>query len=258
MASMVSEALIELALRPQGRAQVGLIVDRTPERIVELRPSHPIPGPNQVAVVRCAPERVAAVVAEADALAAAHGLACLWILDPDARPVDLPDRLSASGLRPTGETAVMVLPASAELTPGDAAIEIVDALRDLATFAAAEAVQAAGFGGAPAPREDARFADARADPGRRCLLALVGGEPAGMAWATVHEDGVLLNGGTVAPPFQRRGVYRALLAARLALARHAGVAGIGVQARPDTAAPILARLGFTEVGRWRLFGRDRA
>ena len=61
------------------------------------------------------------------------------------------------------------------------------------------------------------------------------------------------NGGAVAPRFRGRGVYRALVAARLELARAAGLAGVAVQAMPDTSAPILAWLGFTEVGRLQVF-----
>ena len=260
MGHVLPEALVELALRPWGRQSVGVIVDRTPERIVELRPSHPIPGPNRVCQVRCRPERVADLVAETRAAAAAHGLRCAWILDPDARPADLPERLAACGMSPTEELAVMVLPASAGLPVGGAGIEIVAALADLATFVAAEAAQAEAFESAPidpadarrAAAQEARFEEGRADARRHCLLALLDGEPAGMGWATVHEEGVLLNGGSVAPRFQGRGVYRALLAARLALARDAGVGGVATQARLDTSAPILAGLGFTEVGRWRL------
>jgi GNAT superfamily N-acetyltransferase len=253
MAVVLPPELVELALRPFGRPAPGVIVDRTPERVVELRPNHPIPGPNNVSRIRCTPERVQAMIAEARALTLSRGLRCIWILDPDARPADLPDRLAASGLLPEDDLAVMVLPASADLETPDAPVELVDALRDAETFRTAESVQAAAFGHDPAPRQDGRLADARADPRRRFALALVDGLPAGAGWATVFEDGVLLNGGAVVPRFRGRGVYRTLVAARLGMARSAGVAGICVQARPDTSAPILARLGFTEVGRVRVF-----
>lgn len=258
MALVVPDELVELALRPWGRPGAGVVLDRTPERVIELRPNHPIPGPNSVSLVRCAPDRVAPVVAEARDLAAAHGLRCVWILDPDARPADLPDRLAASGILPQEDLAAMVLPAGADLSPVDPRIEVVDALGDADAFLAAEAVQAAAFGGEPAARQAGRLADGRADPARHFLLARMDGEPAGAGWATVRESGVYLNGGAVAPGFQGRGVYRALLAARLELARRAGVAGVCVQARPDTAAPILARLGFTEVGRSRIFAEATA
>jgi GNAT superfamily N-acetyltransferase len=82
-----------------------------------------------------------------------------------------------------------------------------------------------------------RFEFARRDVARHCFLALLEGEPAGTGWAAVREHGVSLNGGAVDPRFQGRGVYRALLAVRLALARRAGVEGVTVQARQNASAP---------------------
>lgn len=253
MAFVLPEPLVEMALHPWGRPCVGVVVDRTPERIVELDVNFPIPGPNHVCEVRCAPERVAAVVEEARRLADERELRCTWILDRDARPEDLPGRLAAHGIHLESEVLAMVLPGDAELRPGGAPVELVDALGDLETFGAAEAVQAAAFGDGPAPRQEGRFQDGRDEPTRHFFLALLDGEPAGAAWATVHDDGVLMNGGAVAPRFRGRGVYRALLAERLALARRAGAPGLATLARPDTSAPILARLGFTEVGRLGMY-----
>ena len=147
----------------------------------------------------------------------------------------------------------MVLRAETIVASSDPAIEIVDGLLDKAMYGAAEAVQAAAFqDGGPLPGQAERYAEACADPARRFFLARVGGEPAGAGWATVHRDGVLLNGGAVHPRFQGRGVYRALVAARLGLAREVGAAGLGVQAKPDTSGPILSRFGFRRVGRWRI------
>ncbi len=250
---MPREPLVELALRPWGRPQVGLIQHRTPERLVELWPSFPIPGPNHVCLVRCAPERVDRMIDQTRELAAAHGMCCMWILDPDAEPGDLGDRLTARGIPQVEELDVMVLPLGATVASGDPAIEIIDGLRDEATYQAAEAVQAAAFKhDGPLPGQPQRFAEARADAARRFFLALVGGEPAGAGWATVHQDGVQVNGGAVHPRFQGRGVYRALVAARLGLAREVGAAGLGVQAKPDTSGPILSRFGFRTVGRWRI------
>jgi len=249
---MSLDPLVEVALRPWGRPQVGLIQHRTPERLVELWPSFPMPGPNHVCLVRCAPERVDPMIDETRQLAAAHGLRCMWILDPGAKPADLGERLNARGIPQVEELDVMVLPVGTTVAPGDQAIQIVDGLRDVATYQAAEAVQAAAFrDGGPLPGQPERFAEACADPARRLFLALVGGEPAGAGWGTVHGEGVLINGGAVHPRFQGRGVYRALVAARLGLAREVGAAGLGVQAKPDTSGPILSRFGFRTVGRWR-------
>jgi GNAT superfamily N-acetyltransferase len=245
------DALSELAIRPWGRPQVGLERLATPERLVELWPSFPIPGPNHVCLVRCAPARVDGLIDEVRRLFAARGLPGMWILDPDVGPADLADRLLARGIVPSGDVDVMVLPATASVDPGDPGIEIVDALSDEETFWSAEAVQTAAFrDGGPFPGQHQRFEEARADPARRLYLALVDDQPAGAGWATIRDEGVLINGGAVDPHFQGRGVYRALVAARLRLAREVGAAGVGVQARPDTSGPILAGFGFRTVGRW--------
>ena len=250
---MPREPLVELALRPWGRPQVGLIQHRTPERLVELWPSFPIPGPNHVCLVRCAPERVDPMIDETRELAAARGMCCMWILDPDAEPADLGDRLTARGIPQVEELDVMVLPVGATVASGDPAIEIVDGLRDEATYQAAEAVQAAAFKrDGPLPGQPQRFAEARADAARRFFLALVGGEPAGAGRAKVHPNSVPVHSGVVPPRFPGRGVSRPLVAARLGLAREVGAAGLGVQAKPDTSGPILSRFGFRTVGRWRV------
>lgn len=73
------DGLVELALRPWGRPLVGVERDANPERLVELHPSFPIPGPNHVCLVRCAPERVDALIDEVRQLFAVRGLSCMWI-----------------------------------------------------------------------------------------------------------------------------------------------------------------------------------
>jgi hypothetical protein len=182
-----------------------------------------------------------------------YDLRCLWLLDPDARPHDLPARLTALGIRAIEKLELMVLPAGSTLPPLGPGIQIVDGLRDLATYGVTERVQAESFGDSgPAPRQRERFEELRSDPTRCLFLALMHGVPAGAGRATVHQGGVILTGGAVVARFRGRGVYLALLAERLALARHAGVPGVVAQAKLNTSAPILARFGFTTVGHWRV------
>ena len=92
---------------------------------------------------------------------------------------------------------------------------------------------------------------------RRVLLATVDGEPAGSAGLTLYAPaGAIINGGAVRERFRGRGVYRAMVAARLAMARDAGVPGLSVWGGPMS-APILRRLGFETVG-WRRFHVDES
>lgn len=78
----------------------------------------PIPGPNHVAWIRCAPEEVAEMVRDVRQTFAARGLRFVWILDPDAEPPDLAERLQAFGVRPDPHddtAAAMILPADAPI-----------------------------------------------------------------------------------------------------------------------------------------------
>lgn len=249
---MATDPLVDLALRPWGRPAVGVVQHRTVERLVELQPSFPVPGPSHVCLVRCAPERAEAMIDETRAFIRGHGLPFMWALDEGTEPADFGRRLAARGIPEVDLVHCMVLSVGAEVDPGAAPVEIVDALRDEATFRAAEEVQAAAFGSPVTPGQHDRFEEGRTDAVRHFLLALLDGRPVGAGWATVHEAGVLMNGGAVDPAFQGRGVYRALVAARLALARRAGVAGLVTLARPDTSEPILAAFGFRAVGTIRM------
>jgi GNAT superfamily N-acetyltransferase len=251
------DPLHELALRPWGRPQPGGVQLRTAERLIELYPAFPIPGPNRVCLLRCAPERVDPMVDEVRAVLAERGQRCAWLLDDRVAPADLEARLVARGMRCVEEVDAMALPLAAVSDVLEAAVrpgpgvEIVDGLRDAETYAAAEAVQEAAFGEPMPGSRRQRLANDVADPDRHVFLALADGRPAGAGWATRWRGGVLLTGGAVHPELRGRGVYRALVGARLRLARQTGAAGLVTSARQDTSAPILARLGFRTVGRWR-------
>ena len=92
---------------------------------------------------------------------------------------------------------------------------------------------------------------------RRVILATIDGEPAGSAGLTLYAPaGAIINGGAVRQKFRGRGVYRAMVAARLEIAREAGAPGIAVWGGPMS-APILSKLGFQTVG-WRKFYLDGA
>ncbi len=87
------------------------------------------------------------------------------------------------------------------------------------------------------------------------LLATVDGQPAGSASLTLFPpDGAIMNGGAVRPQFRGRGVYRAMVAARMRMIREAGAAGAVVWGG-GMSRPILETLGFRTVG-WRRFYVD--
>ncbi len=264
----VSQALIEFANHHRQQAAPGIEVIVRPRYQIMLQPDFPIPGPNNVSWIRCRPDEVDEVIGEARATFAPRHLPVMWTLDPETEPPDFADHLARHGVPPDphgAEAAVMVLPIDATLeAPAIAGLEIRDALADLATFrmadgAAAEAFQADLPGDAPEyiAMEDRRRLNFRAAGNRHLLLAVVDGEPAGSAGLSLFPPaGATINGGSVRPKFRGRGIYRALVAARLEIARRAGVSGLAVWGG-QMSAPILARLGFETVG-WRRFYVDTA
>ena len=69
--------------------------------------------------------------------------------------------------------------------------------------------------------------------------------------------GLLWGAGTV-PHARGRGAYTAVMGARLAFARSAGLSHVGLYARIDTSAPIVQRQGFAAHGEMVFWRRDKA
>jgi GNAT superfamily N-acetyltransferase len=264
--SGVSQALADFANHHRRRSAPGIEVIVTPRYEVTLQPDFPIAGPNSVTWVRCSPGETADVIRAARAAFRPQGLPFLWILDPQTEPPDFAERLLSSGCIPDphgAEVLVMALPVDATIgAPDVPGLEIHDALADPATFTRANIAAAEAFE-APAPAGDAaavaalerRRLNALAAGNQRYLLATVHGEPAGAAGMSLYPPaGATINGGSVRPRFRGRGVYRAMVAARLDTALRAGVAGLAVWGG-EMSAPILAGLGFETVG-WKRFYLD--
>ena len=259
----VSQGLVEFANRFRQPPAPGVEVTETGRYRLTLQPDYPIPGPNSVAWIRCRAEEADALITEVRAIVRPRRLPVMWILDPDTEPASFADRLGAHGAFPephSPEVAVMVLPSEAGIAgPAIDGLEIRDALADPESFRQADSVNAEGFGSEPrdAAAQERRRVNQLEAGNRRVLLATVDGEPAGSAGLTLYPpDGAIINGGAVLQKFRGRGVYRALVAARLAMAREAGAPGVSVWGGPMS-APILSRLGFETVG-WRRFHVDES
>ena len=253
---MSLDSLSEFALRPWGMERAGVLIDRTPERLIELQPSFPIPGPNHVCLVRTTAERVPALLEACRLLYRARGLPCAWIVGPGSEPADLGERLLALGLQAMPELDAMVLPADVGLDPPAPGITFLDGLRDLASFRLAHEIQAEAFGGGVVPGLEARWAELDRDQGRRLVIACLDAEPAAAGWAWITPRGTQLNGGSCRPRLRGRGLYRATVWERWRMARAAGSPGLTVQAMPSS-RPILARLGFRSVGTWHLYADNQ-
>ncbi|MFE7929231.1 GNAT family N-acetyltransferase [Streptomyces sp. NPDC057456] len=184
---------------------------------------------------------------------AARGEAVEWRLRVHDTPADLPDRLSAAGFTPLPPSAVLIGPV-AEATvrrpvlPGGVTLRQVSADADLHAVAA---LQSAIWGLDLSGLGDDLIARIGAAPRDTVVLvAEAGGEMVSAAWLAFRpgtQFATLLGGSTLVE-WRGRGIYRALIQARLALAAERGVPYLHVDASPDS-APLLRRLGFQAITR---------
>ena len=261
----VSQALVDWANGWRQPPAPGFEIIETRLYRIVLQPDFPVPGPNSASWVRCRAQEADQVIDEVTAQFTERKLPLMWVLDPGTEPADFADYLEAHGFKPdpiAPKSEVMVLPVETRFAaPSVEGLELHDGLTDLDTFRSADAVNAEAFGGTMAPddaayvaRLESRRLNQLAAANRRVILAAIDGEPAGSSGLSLYPPhGAVINGGGVRPKFRGRGIYRAMVAARLDMARETGVAGLSVWGGPMS-APILARLGFATVG-WRRFYR---
>lgn len=179
------------------------------------------------------------------------GLRFRWRIDDTSRPLDLAARLERRGLvcHPgvgvVRDTAGDPPPAPPGVTVEEVGLDGIEGY---------SRVMAEGWEQPVAPLA-AYHRYTLGDPARRQrhVLARVDGVPAGTAAMFVLDRSVMLQGGVVLPAFRRRGVYAAMVHARIAIARALGRTLAISHARGDTSAPILAALGFTAVAHFRSF-----
>lgn len=227
------------------------VIDR-PDWHQVITPSFRDGGLNEVAFARLAEDDVEAVIDATLARYAALGLRFRWTVTPDCRPLDLADRLARRGLRP--DHCVVMAAAIADLAfpvPDDIVVEPVGP-HNVELHAE---LAARGWGADPAPL----LAYARkilGDPGEdrhHFFLASRDGVPVGLGNYTALARSAFLIGAVVLPEHRSRGVYRALLAARLRHAAARGLSLVSTHARTATSAPILRRLGFVTVAELPVF-----
>jgi hypothetical protein len=211
---------------------------------------------NTVVRTRAPDGELPALIAEAEGHY--RGRRARWLV-PDTFPTaGLEAALGRSGWAETERFEVRALDVAAWARPPSAtsvAVTTRTALLD------AYAVADAAFGRATTHTEAEIALDlAACREGTRVhrFVAYEAGEPVAVGGMTAFPAlgfGLLWGGGT-APGARGRGAYSAVLGARIARAKALGLTTVGLYARVETSAPIVARLGFGRFGEMRYFERE--
>ena len=170
-----------------------------------------------------------------------------WKLYAHDLPADLPSRLVASGLEPEEQEALVIGEVAVVLAAcADATVPSEVTLRELARgdhTGLAALLDAAWGDGEMIVRD--LLTEQSASPGRMPIhVAAVGDQIVSAGWVRFHDGTQFASlwGGSTAPQWRRRGIYRALVARRAEQARARGLRYLQVDASPDS-RPILESLG---------------
>jgi GNAT superfamily N-acetyltransferase len=204
-------------------------------------------GMNEVIHSALADADADAVIDETIALYRGLGLAFRWNAGPGSAPANLGERLVRRGLAESWGRG-MACATTLELAQSACTVERVGTDRvDDFTHA-----MATGWNADPAPLA-ALHRQQLAEGNQHLFVAYADGQPVGAASYQAFERSAFLRGGVVLPASRGRGVYRALVAARLAHAQSLGIALATTHAREATSAPILEHLGFDTICRFAMY-----
>jgi hypothetical protein len=178
----------------------------------------------------------------------------IWNVGSSASPVDLPVRLRELGLGdpdPPFDPVVTAMTLASPPPPAPAGVDVVVVETFQQHLAGLEIMLASDEwpeSAAAAERARAREVfDARVLRGAPQWLATLDGRAVAYAAADATAQGLYLAGGATLPDARGRGCYRALVRARWDDSVRRGTPGLAVQAQHGSSAPILRRLGFTDV-----------
>ena len=231
---------------PEWRTSGTVGLDR-PEVTAWKRPGWPV-GYSRVSRATWTAEGAEAGI---DAVLAFFGdTAFHWHVGPSSAPSDLVDRLVARGLvvvaRPRLMTIPLPLPSEWPLVAQARIVDVSDATQ------ARVGLRLAHHQEADLDRDVAERMAYLRTPGRRggFLVAYLDDVPVANAGYRFSSDGrcVYLTGAETAEPFRGRGIYKAVIAYRAALAVARGCSLASIVANVDTSAPVLARHGFADHG----------
>lgn len=251
------EQLLREVVESPRRAFLPLAATKVIERsgwLQLITPSIPRGGFNDVAFSNLREDEADGVIDRTIAEYTRFGLEFRWFVGPDSGPADLADRLERRGLvrHEVSGMARRIDPIDAAPSDDGIAVDHVDAIAEPAF----SRVTAMGW-----KMDEAALAAyhrhvlSRPSCGHHLFLARLAGEASGTASYVANARSAYLMGGVVLPALRGRGVYRALVSARLEHARSRGISLATCQAG-RMSAPILERLGFETVCRFLVFSRS--
>lgn len=223
------------------------------EEVLYLQCPRDIPGLNSVLRVRADERRLASLVAE---VASAHrGVCSRWCVKPRDGGPALTRVLAAAGYALTIRHHAYSLDVDVSRPVVPASI-VVRRVKTMAQLDDALAVKHRAFEmrSHTTPAERQRFFADCTGSGARAVRFVAydrqTGAPISAGGLTVHRAlnlGFLWAGATLAEA-RGRGAYTAIMSARIAFAREVGLRWVGLFARHETSAPIVAKQGFTRHG----------
>jgi GNAT superfamily N-acetyltransferase len=238
-------------LTPEGSE----VVETAEYRLVRF--PEPFTDPLQVSWVRSA-RPAEAVLEDVVARAVAFGLPEAFVYVKLSAPDGFDDALLGRGARlvDTADVLTMALPADVK-APDLPGLEVrwrttPEVARD------AHTVGISAFGGNRASDDElakraAADRDTVAAGTGGALVAYLDDTPVALAGIELADSVARLWGGAVSEAYRGRGVYRALVAARMAYAAEHGATMAFTQGRVSTSSPILQRLGFVSYGQERCY-----
>ncbi len=203
---------------------------------------------NEVAHSHLDASEADAIIDETIATYRELGLPVKWCVGPWTEPADTGERLASRGFEGWDVRGMAIASDARRAEPRDGVrIEEVDET----TLDAFLRTATAGWGLPPEQLDAERTThrEALRERPRRAHLfaATVGEEVAATAGMLLRDGYGYLVGAQVLERFRGRGLYRALIDARLAWLRERGIGLAVTQAREATSAPILERLGWETV-----------
>lgn len=222
--------------------------------VLHFNKANPLPTYNCVQRIRLADAAVAEAVEEVRRFFRERGREWIsWWISPTATPRRLAETLRALGLVPSDDPTLepryeaMALVEPPQAAPPDVEAHRIETVEE-ARVAAEIHWEVTGVPDEVREQQRQQLEERwRPSETRADYLALVDGEPVGMAVAYFLEHAVALTGGAVLPAARGRGAYRALVRARWDDGVARGTPALATQAG-RMSRPILERTGFQSLG----------